>query len=186
MRLLSIPAVVIAALWGGPAEGQIPDSVPPDSTPVDSATIQLPPPASAPSPPPPTPEQERYLDGLQTAGRGVAQLRTAVGRVARVRAGADTVAQRRAAQTLGGLCGTALDFMSRGRAQMSPVAYEDTTRIKARRLAAQIDALIKFMPMCQANARSNPGWTTTDLEARLGAYEAALKEFRTAIGLPNR
>ncbi|MGH7569154.1 MAG: hypothetical protein ACREL9_09325 [Gemmatimonadales bacterium] len=143
-------------------------------------------PAPAPAPLPPTPEQQRYLNGLSTTTRGVAQLKSGVDRVVRNRATTDTVTKRRAAQRLAGLCTTARDFMTRGRVQLQPNVYEDSTRLKARRLTSQVDSLIRFLPTCEANARKAAERTAADLRSRLKSYDAALKEFRAAIGLPNR
>ena len=152
-----------------------------DTIPVAESTVVIP-----PSPPPPTPEQTRYLDGLRTAGRGVAQLKSGVDRVVRYRATADTLRLRQAGSRLAGLCTAARGFMASGRAQMTPVAYADSTRLKARSLASQIDTLIRYMPTCETLARRVPARTAGELGDRLQAYYTFLRDFRTAIGLPNR
>jgi hypothetical protein len=141
---------------------------------------------SAPPPPPapPTLEQLRYLEGLRTAGRGIAQLKDAVSRVSG--AHRDSLRLKQAARRLGGLCGTSHGFMTSGRAKMQPTAYQDSTGIKARRLSLQIDSLIRSTPTCETRAARQPDSTVASLMARLRAYEAALRDFRTAIGLPNR
>lgn len=143
----------------------------------------------APPPPPPlpaTPEQERYLRGLRTAGRGVAQLKDGVDRVLRTQSGSDTLRQIQAAKRLAGLCTAARGFMVSGRAGMKPTAYEDSTRIHARLLAGRIDSLIGFTPSCERGAGKAPGPVANDLLGRLRSYETALRAFRAAIGLPNR
>jgi hypothetical protein len=139
---------------------------------------------STPPPPPPTLEQQRYLDGLRTAGRGVAQLKDGVSRVSSSHG--DSVRLKQAARRLGGLCGTANGFMTTGRARMKPTAYEDSTGTKARKLALQIDSLIRSTPGCEMSAARKPDSTVAGLVSRLRAYEAALRDFRAAIGLPNR
>lgn len=167
----------------GAFAAQAGDTVRVDTTRADSGTGALVP---LTPPVPPTPEQLRYLAGLSTATRGVAQLRSGVDRVVRNQTGTDSLSKRRAAQRLAGLCTTARDFMTRGRVQMQPTVYEDSTRLKARRLTSQVDSLIRFLPTCEANARKAADRTAADLQIRLKSYDAALKEFRTAIGLPNR
>lgn len=137
-------------------------------------------------PPPPTPAQARYLQGLRTASRGVAQLKDGVERVIRSRGSADTTRVRQAGGRLAGLCSAARGFMANGRAQMQANAYEDSTRLKARQLAVQIDSLIRYMPTCETRGRHTPDKVATEMLERLRSYEATLRDFRTAIGLPNR
>src|SRR5258708_31396209 len=67
---------------------------------------------------PPTLEQTRYLEGLRSVARGVAQLRDGIDRVARTQQGRDTLRQRQAGRRLGGLCTTARRFMAPGRPQL--------------------------------------------------------------------
>lgn len=143
-------------------------------------------PLAPPPPLPATPEQERYLRGLRTAGRGVAQLKDGVDRVLRTQSGSDTLRQIQAGKRLAGLCTAARGFMVSGRAGMKPTAYEDSTRIHARLLAVRIDSLIGFTPSCERGAGKAPGPLANDLLARLRSYETALRAFRAAIGLPNR
>jgi hypothetical protein len=102
---------------------------------TDSAPTLPPAPAPAPAPTP-TPDQQKYLEGLRTAGRGVAQLKDGIDRVGRNRA--DTAQLRMAGQRLGGLCGSAGSFMRQGRARMSHAAYADSARTLARRLNQQV------------------------------------------------
>ena len=139
---------------------------------------------SAPPPVPPTLEQLRYLQGLRTAGRGIAQLKDGVNRVS----GSHRDSQRlkQSVRRLAGLCGTAHGFMASGRVKMTATAYEDSTRVKARRLTMQVDTLIRSTSTCETSAARQPDSTVAGLLSRLRAYEAALREFRAAIGLPNR
>ncbi len=167
----------------------LPDSMHPESTPpalppvppiVDSARVE----STPPPPPPPTLEQQQYIQGLRSVGRGVAQLTDAVKRVSSSHG--DSVRLKQAAQRLAGLCGTARNFMSSGRPKMKPTAYADSTGIKAKRLTQQVDSLIKAAPNCQANAARQPDSTVASLVTRLKGYDAALKDFRAAVALPNR
>jgi hypothetical protein len=141
---------------------------------------------STPVPPdsaPPTPEQLRYLDGLRTAGRGIAQIKHAITSVAN--AAGDSVRLERAAFRLGGLCGAGRRFMTSGRRRMRPGAYQDSTEIQARRLALRVDSLIHAAAGCQRTARTQPDSTAAVLLREVRSYEAVLRDFRTAIGLPN-
>jgi hypothetical protein len=92
---------------------------------------------------------------------------------------------RRAGRLLAGLCGTARTFMAQGRPGMAPAVFEDSARIRARRLTLQVDSLIKAMPLCETNAAKTPTRAVGDLLARLRSYDAALQDFRTnVLGLP--
>src|SRR4029077_7583537 len=71
---------------------------------------------STPPPVPPTLEQLRYLEGLRTAGRGVAKLKDGLNRLSGYHR--DSMRLRQAARRLGGLCGTARGFMTSGRGRM--------------------------------------------------------------------
>ena len=115
---------LIVCLVAGTAAAQEPVKTIPDSVRVES---------TPPAPLPPTPEQDRYLQGLRTAGRGVAQLKNAVYSVAS--AGRDSVRLRQAGYRFAGLCSAARGFLRGGRGRMQATAYEDSTGIKARRLA---------------------------------------------------
>jgi len=145
---------------------------------------------SAPAPPPApspaaTPAQQQYLDGLRTAGRGVAQLKDGIDRVGRNRA--DTAQLRMAGQRLGGLCGSAGSFMRQGRARMSHAAYVDSARTLARRLNQQVDSVIAFLPTCQREGGKKPTATAATLVTRLRGYEGALQRFReVAVLAPAR
>lgn len=176
---LRVPAVVFAiALRAATLPGQEP---PPPPPPAEST-----PPPPAPEPPPPTPAQTRYLQGLRTAGRGVAQIKAGIDRLVRARAGHDTLQVRQAGRRLGGLCSAARGFLVSGRGGMDPAAYEAPTRGPARDLALQIDSLSLLAKECQLTAGKSPAPVATGLQARLRAYDAAVAAFRTAIGLPNK
>ena len=131
----------------------------------------------------PTPAQKRYVDGLRTAGRGVAQLKDGVERVLRTRTSADTARQRQAGLRLGGLCGTAYGFLTRGRAQMSATAYEDSVAVVARQLGIQVDSISRSLPTCQKEAGKSGQVVATTLVGRLRSYEAALQRYRVATGI---
>jgi hypothetical protein len=141
----------------------------------------------APAPPTPsTPAQDRYVQGLRTAGRGVAQLKDGLNRLARKQSAHDTLQVRTAGKRLGGLCSAARGFIVNGRAQMEPNAYDPPTRKAARDLAIRLDSLAAYTPTCQRSAGKTPTPVATELLGRIRAYETALTSFRTAIGLPNR
>src|SRR3989441_12545478 len=142
---------------------------------------------SVPSPPvPPTPAQDRYVNGLKTASRGIAQLKDGIDRVVRTRSTGDSLKQKTAGRRLGGLCGAARGFMASGRAQMLPTAYDPPTRIAARQLAQQIDSLIAYAPTCERTAARRPGPVADPLADLLRKYEAAVAGWRAAGGVPNR
>ena len=153
-------------------------------TPIsDSTRAESTPPL--PPPPPPSPEQKRFLGGLRTATRGIAQLKDALGRVTRA-GGRDSAAQRRAGRFLAGLCGSSRGFLRRGRPQMSPTVYEDSVQLKAKRLVTQVDSLIKYTTTCEQNAAAAPDVTAVELGKRMKTYDTAFRDFRLAIGLPVR
>lgn len=129
----------------------------------------------------PTADQQKYLRGVRTAARGVAQLRTGVDGVARAEGRKDPARLTRAGRMLAGLCGTARNFMAQGRSGMSPVVYEDSARVRARRLTLQVDSLIKAMPPCETDAAKAPTRVAADLLARLRSYETALQDFRVFV-----
>jgi hypothetical protein len=149
---------------------------PPDSARAAAESMPTP-------PPPPTPEQKRFLAGLRTATRGIAQLKDGMSRV--TRAGTrDSLVRRRAGHFLAGLCGSSRGFLKRGRPQMSPTVYEDSVQLKARQLATQVDSLIKYTTTCEDSAAAAPNSTVVGLGKRMKSYDAALRDFRIAIGLP--
>jgi hypothetical protein len=151
----------------------------PSTPPADSARAE-----SLPPPPPPTPEQKRFLLGLRTASRGITQIKDGVSRVTRSQTTHDTAMQRRAARFLAGLCGSGRAFLKRGRPQMNATVYEDTVRLKARKLVSQIDSLIAYTPTCEDSALATPSSTVAELGKRVKTYDAALRDFRLAVGLP--
>src|SRR5437660_6412026 len=138
MRCLAVLVCVAATA----ARAQEPTPAPPPPPALDAVRAES---ALAP-PPPPSPEQKRFVDGLRTATRGIAQLKDGLARVTRTQLKNDSVSQRRAGRLLAGLCGSARAFMGRGRPYMKPAVYEDSTRLKARRLPTQMDSLIAYTP----------------------------------------
>src|SRR5439155_17936027 len=124
----------------------------------------IPPAAPAPAPPPaPTLEQIRYMEGLRTATRGVAQIRDGLNRVARTQQSRDSLTRRRAARRLGGLCGTARTFIVSGRPKMQATAYADSLRLLAKQLTLRLDSLNSALPVCEKSAGSDPATVTTTL-----------------------
>ncbi len=130
----------------------------------------------------PTPAQQRYLDGLRTSSRGVAQLKSGIDRVMRSRS--DSAQLRLAGQRLGGLCGSAGSFLRQGRAKMAHTAYSDSVRGIARRVNVQVDSLIALLPTCQRRGGRAPEQTAATIVSRLRSYEAAVQRFREAVILP--
>src|SRR5712664_4729887 len=142
-----------------------------------------PPPAAALAPvpaPAPTIEQIRYLNGLKTATRGVAQIRDGVNRVVRTQQ-ADSLTRRRAARRLSGLCGTARSFIITGRPKMQPTAYADSMRALAKTLTMRLDSLTTALTTCEKTAGRDPTTVTTTLTSRLKVYDDALLAFRNAL-----
>ena len=138
------------------------------------------------TPPAPNPQQQRYMQGLRTAGRGVAQIKSGIDRLNRARGMKDSSQVKLAAKRLAAYCSAARGFIASGRSQMDAVAYDPPTRKQARDLMQQLDSLSLSAKECQ-NARGLAAqMLSTGLVARLRAYDAALAEFRTAIGLPNK
>jgi len=175
MRCIAVLCCV-AATFAGVVRGQEPAPPPAESVRAESTA-----PAAEP-----TLEQKRFLDGLRTASRGVAQVKDGLSRVTRARALGDSASQRRAGRFLAGLCGSARGFMARGRPRMQSTAYEDSSRVMARRLATQIDSLMAFMPKCEQGAGKTPSVIATDLGKRMKSYDTAVNNFRAAVGLPVR
>jgi hypothetical protein len=158
------------------------DSVPPVPAPVTPQNQPVPAPASvtvSPAPPTPTIEQVRYMEGLKTVTRGVAQIRDGVSRVTRAQQ-ADSVTRRNAARRLGGLCGTARSFISSGRPKMQATAYADSMRLLAKQLTTRLDSLTTALPTCEKTAGRDPAVVSTNLTTRLKNYDDALLAFRTA------
>ena len=173
LRLCSItlPLLVLGALvLPGSAAGQTP------GTGESAAT----------APPAPNPQQQRYMQGLRTAGRGVAQIKTGIDRLNRARGSKDSSQVKVAVKRLTAYCSAARSFIASGRGQMDPLAYDPPTRKPARDLALQIDSLSLTAKECQNAKGLSAQALNTGLVARLRAYDAAVAEFRTAIGLPNK
>lgn len=147
-----------------------------DSTPV----VAAPPPAPVPAPPAqPTIEQIRYMEGLKTATRGIAQLRDGLNRVVRTQA-SDSLTKRRATRRLGGLCGTARSFIVSGRPKMQATAYADSMQILAKQLTTRLDTLSRVLPVCEKTVSRDPTVVTT-ITTRLQKYDDALTAFRNAL-----
>jgi hypothetical protein len=158
----------------------IPTPPPPPPVPVAPVPVPPPPVPAVPVPPPtPTIEQIRYMDGLKTVTRGVAQLRDGLSRVARTQQG-DSLTRRRAARRLGGLCGSARSFIASGRPRMQATAYADTMRLLAKQLTTRLDTLSRQLPICE-QAAGRDATVATTLTSRLQKYEEALLAFRNAL-----
>ncbi len=168
MRCLAVLCCVAATSLG--AQQPIPPT--PDSARAESART------------PPSPEQQRFVDGLRTATRGIAQLKDGLGRVTRAQATSDTASQRKAGRFLAGLCGSARAFMKRGRPRLNPTVYADSVQPTARRLVMQLDSLIAHAASCEQGAAATPLPIATDLGKRVKTYDAAVRDFRIAVGLP--
>lgn len=160
------------------------DTVPAPIVPVMPAPPPAPPPAQV-VPPTPTIEQIRYMDGLRTATRGIAQLRDGLNRVTRTQQ-SDSLTRRRAARRLGGLCASARSFIASGRPRMAPAAYADSMRIVAKQLTTRLDSLNSALPNCEKSAGREPASVAADLTKRLQAYDDALLAFRNAQAAQNK
>jgi hypothetical protein len=139
------------------------------------APVQAPVPAPAP-----TIEQIRYMAGLKTATRGVAQVRDGVNRVVRTQQ-ADSLTRRRAARRLGGLCGTARSFIVSGRPKMQATAYADSMRVLAKQVTTRLDSLTSALTTCEKTAGRDPTAVATTLTGQLKTYDDALLAFRAAL-----
>ena len=151
-----------------------------DSLPSAPVAAQAPVPPPAPPAPAPTIEQLRYMNGLKTATRGVAQIRDGLNRVVRTQQ-ADSLTRRRAARRLGGLCSTARSFIVSGRPKMQPTAYADSMRVLAKQLTTRLDSLTSALPICEKTAGRDPNTVATTLTNKLKNYDDALLAFRTAL-----
>jgi hypothetical protein len=153
------------------------DTVP---TPPPPVVAPAPAPVPPPPPPPPTPtiEQTRYMEGLKTATRGIAQVRDGLNRVVRTQS-ADSLTRAHAAKRLGGLCGSGRSFIVSGRPKMQATAYADSVRLLAKQLTVRLDSLSTAMTTCEKTAARDPTVTTT-LTTRLKSYDDALLAFRSA------
>jgi len=153
------------------------DTVPAAPPPVVVPASPAPP--APPAPPTPTIEQTRYMEGLKTATRGIAQVRDGLNRVVRTQS-SDSSTRAHAAKRLGGLCGSGRSFIVSGRPKMQPAAYADSVRILAKQLTVRLDSLSTAMTTCEKTAGRDPGTVTTTLTTRLKAYDDALLAFRNA------
>jgi hypothetical protein len=142
--------------------------------------------SAPPLPPPASPAQQRFLQGLRTAGRGVAQIKDGIDRLNRAQGTHDSTQVVMATRRLGGMCTAARGFIVSGRGRMEPTAYAVPTRKPARELVLQLDSLSVTAKECQATAGKAPQVLVAGLMTRLRSYEAALAGFRSAMGLPNR
>lgn len=153
-----------------------------DTVPATPPPVAAPAPAPAPVPPPPAPtptiEQTRYMEGLKTATRGIAQVRDGLNRVVRTQA-SDSLTRVHAAKRLGGLCGSGRSFIVSGRPKMQPAAYADSLRILAKQLTVRLDSLSSTMGTCEKTAGRDSSVATT-LTTRLKGYDDALLAFRNA------
>src|SRR5438309_4901612 len=103
MRCLTV--LVCMAATAATAQEPSPPPPPPPTPPPATDSVRA---ESTPvPPPPPSPEQKRFVDGLRTATRGIAQLKDGHNRVTRTQAKSDSVRQRRARGWRAGLCGSA-------------------------------------------------------------------------------
>ncbi|MGE5800778.1 MAG: hypothetical protein ACM358_00850 [Gemmatimonadota bacterium] len=158
------------------------DTVPNRDT-VPPVVVPAPPPAPAPVPPPPPPEptieQIRYMEGLKTATRGIAQIRDGLNRVVRTQS-ADSATRTRAARRLGGLCGSGRSFIASGRPKMQAAAYTDSLRILAKQVTTRLDSLSSAASACEKTAGRDPATVSSTLTTKLKAYDDALLAFRNA------
>ena len=151
----------------------------PAPAPVPATLVPMPPPSPPPAPPEPTIEQIRYMEGLKTATRGIAQIRDGLNRVVRTQS-ADSVTRTRAAKRLGGLCGSGRSFISSGRPKMQASAYTDSLRILAKQVTTRLDSLSSAASACEKTAGRDPATVSSTLTTRLKAYDDALLAFRNA------
>lgn len=134
----------------------------------------------------PTPEQARYLDGLQTAARGVAQLKDGIDRVNRALATGDTARIRQEARRLAVWCGSARSFIAQGRPRMNFRLFDEPQRTPSRALAIQVDSVAALLPVCQREALGAPESVVKRLVERITHYEAAVGVWRGAFGIGMR
>jgi hypothetical protein len=66
---------------------------------------------------------------------------------------------------------------------MQPAAYEDTTRLKARRLTQRVDEIIAYTRTCEEEANGATQQVMGEISKRLQAYDTALTEFRVSVGM---
>lgn len=154
-----------------------------DTVPTPPPPVAVPAPVPVPAPPPPAPtptiEQTRYMEGLKTATRGIAQVRDGLNRVVRTQS-SDSLTRARAAKRLGGLCGSGRSFIVSGRPKMQATAYADSVRILAKQLTVRLDSLSTALTTCEKTAGRDPATVSSTLTTRLKAYDDALLAFRNA------
>lgn len=176
-RLLLVNVIAVTLLRSGLAAQDTTSHK--DSTVTPPVTVTIPPP---PAPPPtPTIEQIRFMDGLRTVSRGVAQIHNGLDRVIRTQQGGDSLTRRRAARRLGGLCGAGRSFIASGRPRMQPSAYADSIRILAKQLTTRLDSLTAVLPTCEKTAGRDASTVASNLTMRLKNYDDALAAFRIAL-----
>jgi len=166
--LLSVAGVCAAAPLA--AQDSTPAPKPVDSTHTDS------------TPPPPTPEQQKWMQGLRTAARGIGQIKSGIENVQR--AGTSAVQLKHAGKLLAGFCGTGRGFMRAGVAKMPSAAYEGDNRKIARQVVIQIDSVARETNTCEAQAARDPKTSVEHLLPFLQSYEAAIAAWRNMVGLP--
>ena len=177
---LGLVTVITVVAYQQDTVTQHKDTLPPAPVP---APVLAPAPVA---PPAPTIEQLRYIEGLRTATRGVAQIRDGLNRVVRTQQAGDSLTRRRAARRLGGLCGSARSFILSGRPKMQPTAYADSMRVLAKQLTTRLDSLNSSLPACEKTAGRDPAAVATDLTNRLKVYDDALLAFRNAQAALNK
>jgi hypothetical protein len=171
MRRMVVLLSVAGALAAAPlsAQDSTPAPKPPDSTRVDSA------------PPPPTPEQQKWMQGLRTAARGIGQIKSGIENVQR----AQGVHATKAGKLLAGYCGTARGFMRTGVARMPSTAYPaGDSRTIAKQVVIQIDSVIRESTTCEQQAARDPNGSVDRLVAIMRGYETAIAAWRAMVGLP--
>jgi hypothetical protein len=131
-----------------------------------------------------TPGQQAYQTGLRTVGRGIAQLKTGVSRVANAEGSRDTVQLRQAGQRLAAICRAASGFMASGRPQMRPFAFDPPIREPAQSLRVRVDSVNAYLADCIRLAARHPGTVKEVLVKRLTSYETALSEYRLSLVTP--
>jgi hypothetical protein len=172
MRRLVVLLSVTGALAAAPlaAQDSTPAPKPADSTHADS------------TPPPPTPEQQKWMQGLRTAARGIGQIKSGIENVQR--AGTNTTQLKRAGKLLAGFCGTARGFMRTGVARMPSAAYSGDSRKIARQVVIQIDSVARETNTCEVQAPRDPKTSVEHLMPFIQSYEAAIAAWRAMAGLP--
>ena len=68
---------------------------------------------------------------------------------------------------------------------MSPVAYEDSVRVAARLLTAEIDSVLAYLPTCQREAGHRGVAVANTIVGMLQGYDGALQRYRVAIAPPS-